>query len=138
MKCPYCPAQIAYLGEKHECPWPELSNGDPLGPEDFGGSDEGSHYMSSIQGMKALGLDADDGCSHTHPDGRSAIVPSKDPDYHRCELCKDDTFQVVPDEELGRFQQPETEKDGPTKQWIVIRTDLKMLKGKIIAQGAHS
>jgi len=55
MKCPYCPAQIAYLGEKHDCPWPELSSGDPCGPEDFGGSDEGSHYMSSRQGLKGLG-----------------------------------------------------------------------------------
>jgi len=55
MKCPYCPAQIAYLGEKHDCPFPELSSGDPLGPEDFGGTDEGSHYMSSSQGMKGLG-----------------------------------------------------------------------------------
>jgi hypothetical protein len=55
MKCPYCPAQIAYLGEKHDCPWPELSSGDPLGPEDFGGTDEGSHYMSSSQGLKGLG-----------------------------------------------------------------------------------
>lgn len=54
MKCPYCSAQIAYHGEEHDCPWPELSRGDPTTPEDFGGSDEDSHYMSSRQGLKGL------------------------------------------------------------------------------------
>lgn len=49
MKCPYCPAQIAYLGEEHGCPWPELSSGDPPTPYDFPGTDEGSHYMAQTR-----------------------------------------------------------------------------------------
>ena len=49
-----------------------------------------------------------EGCPHKHPDGRDALVPSDNPDYHRCEVCGDDSFQAVPDEELGRSQSQST------------------------------
>jgi hypothetical protein len=39
-------------------------------------------------------------CPHEYRDGRSAVVPTDDPRYHRCAICGDDTFQAVPDEAL--------------------------------------
>ena len=101
MKCPHCPAQIAYLGEEHSCAYPELPSGDPAGPDSFPGTDEGPHFMASRQGLAEFDTQT---CTHEYEDGRSAIVPSEDPDYHRCELCGDDSFQAVPNEELGRWR----------------------------------
>jgi len=61
MRCPYCRAQITHWGAEHGCSWPKLSSGDPPTPEDFRGSDEGSHYMASKQGLWELseGLNED-------------------------------------------------------------------------------
>jgi hypothetical protein len=46
MRCPYCRVEVAFWGEEHGCPWPELSRGDPPTPYDFGGSDDESHYVA--------------------------------------------------------------------------------------------
>jgi hypothetical protein len=46
MRCPYCPTEIAFHGQEHGCPWPELSRGDPPTPEDFRGSDAESHLAA--------------------------------------------------------------------------------------------
>lgn len=52
MKCLFCSVEIAFYGQPHGCPWPELY--DPAGPEDFRGSDEGSHLMATKQGLGGL------------------------------------------------------------------------------------
>ncbi len=120
MKCPYCPAQIAYLGEKHNCPWPELSNGDPLGPEDFGGTDEGSHYMGTTQGHKYL-----------HPTTETEKEEGIEVVHHDLDKPPRD----LPGTKVFLKEVP---KQGEPKQVIVMRTDLKMRKGKMIAQGSHA
>ena len=57
----------------------------------------------------------EDGCSHKHPDGRNAIVPSDnpddDPDYHRCEVCGDNDFQAVADEDLGKWRETPSKRE---------------------------
>lgn len=88
------------MGEEHGCPYPELSSGDPITPEDFRGSDEGSHYMSTKEGLASLGYDDNSAEGQMENDK------------------KDD-------------------EPVPPKQWIILRKDLGMRKGKMVAQGSH-
>jgi len=129
MKCPYCTAQIAYRGEKHGCPFPELSGGDPPTPEDFRGSDEGSHLMAQtriISTGKRLAAERPDA-------GLAGVVPE----------AEDETLDQLRERLVARLDatswaRNEFADERVAKQVIVVRTDLKMRKGKMFAQMAHA
>ena len=40
-------------------------------------------------------------CKHINSDGTSAVGPTNDPVWHRCNLCGDDSFQALPDDRIS-------------------------------------
>jgi len=65
-----------------------------VGPDDFGGSDEESHYAAPAL-MREIRASRDS-CQHRNLDGTVAVsAVTGDPARGRCSLCGDDTFPML-------------------------------------------
>lgn len=174
--CPHCGRNRSTEPHADSCP---KAVTDPPHPDGFGGSDEGSHYMSSKEGMKGLGYgttgidterfmekagitreeaqDLRDKMVEQFPAVGETLerLAPEDPKAARKagqvsafkEAYGDPPQEETLDELRARlvarldatsWARHEFSEERVAKQVIVVRTDLKMRKGKIAAQAAHA